>query len=303
MTGVRRRVAAALARWRLRRLFGRIAAHPGYTLVDSLAARADRWHDRIAFASPSGGPHAGRIAWGALFAASQRVTRWAGQQGLGRGARVGLMTPDPAATAILALGLMRAGIVPVLYDSPAAGPELAAAIDRTAPALLVVGADAAAGFEAAVSDLTHFCPVWRLGPDPGNYPSLDEALAALSDRPLTPRDLPRLSIDDPAIVLAGADGAILTASTFSHGALRAGIEGAALTASATGTAWQSDAGGRETGGSGTDRAGPAAPLRLLGSLAAMVSGATLAGDASPGVPALGPTVVRIAGEFAARRPT
>ncbi|WP_160321263.1 AMP-binding protein [Prosthecomicrobium hirschii] len=297
MTGLRERIAAALARWRLRRLFARIAAHPDRTLVDRFAILADRWHDRIAFASPSGAPPAGRITWGALFAASQRVTRWAGQQGLGRGTRVGLLASDPAATAILALGLMRAGVVPVLYDTAAAGPDLAAAIDQTAPGLLVVGADAAAGFEAAVSDLTHFCPVWRLGPDPGNYPGLDEALAALSDRPLTPRDLPRLSIDDPAILLAGIDAVILT-----HGALRAGIEGAALTAgAATGIAMVSDADGSAR--DQTERKGPASPLCLLGSLATLFSGATVAGAAQRNAMALGRAVVRIAGDFVDRQTT
>jgi acyl-CoA synthetase (AMP-forming)/AMP-acid ligase II len=292
VTGLRGRIAAVLARWRLRRLFGRIAAHPDRTLVDLFATRADRWHDRVAFASPSGAPPVGRITWGALFAASQRVTRWAGQQGLGRGARVGLLASDPAATAILALGLMRAGAVPVLYEANAAGPDLAAAIDRTAPGLLVVGADVAAGFEAAVSDLTHFCPVWRLGSDPGNYPGLDEALAALSDRPLTPRDLPRLSIDDTAIVLAGADAGPLT-----HGALRAGIEGAALTAgAATGIAMVSDADGSAR--DQTERKGPDSPLCLLGSLATLFSGATVAGDTRRDAMALGRAVARIAGDFA-----
>lgn len=215
-------MTALLARWRerlaerrLARRLARIATEPEVTILDRFAAWSDRHADRPAFR------HGGSVlTHAALFGLSHRVTRWAGQQGVRKPARVAILSRRAEEVVPLWLGIARAGGSAVVFEPDLTGADLARAMGHAEAHLLIVSGDLYDRFESAVPHLERFCPVWLNGPSAGHYLRLDETLPAYSDRPLTPRDTPRLSIGDEALVLAGRDGT----TSLDHGRLLAEFE-------------------------------------------------------------------------------
>lgn len=223
--GGRRVVTGPFSRWRLwlseRRLarrLARIATEPNVTILDRFAAWSDRHADHPAFRHDDM-----VLTHAALFGLSHRVTRWAAQQGVRKGVRVAILSRRAEAVIPLWLGIARAGGSVVVVDPDLTGADLAHALGRAEAHLLIVSGDQYDRFEAAVPHLERFCPVWLDGPSAGHYLRLDETLPAYSDRPLTPRDTPRLSIADEALVVATPDGA----SSIDHGRLLGDYETAA----------------------------------------------------------------------------
>lgn len=142
------------------------------------------------------------LSFAELRARMFAVTRWAQKQGLSPGDRVALIMSNRPDYVALWLGLSKAGIVTALINTNLTGRSLAHCLEIARPSLVVVEdrfvqAYVACGAHWSGPERTP--GVWLHGHCPGDCPRIDVALTDVDDT--APTELPKVSIDDPALLI------------------------------------------------------------------------------------------------------
>ena len=168
----------------------------GAVLADHVLAAAAAHPDRLAAVVPRRGGGWAVLTYAELAARSAAVARGLLASGVSPGERVGLLVPPDRDFVVLAVGLLRAGVVPVLVD-PGIGRRAMGDCLREADPAAFVGV----GRAVAAARALGWCPRARLRvtttkPLPGAL-----TLAALERAGTAERPLPAPRLDDPAAVL------------------------------------------------------------------------------------------------------
>lgn len=108
-------------------------APPARSLPDHLAAVARRAPDRPAAVVPGRGRAWRVLTYGDLEARSTAVARGLAARGLGPGDRVALLVPPTVDFFVLAYGLLRSGVLPVLVDPGIGLPAVKGCLRAAAP--------------------------------------------------------------------------------------------------------------------------------------------------------------------------
>jgi fatty-acyl-CoA synthase len=144
------------------------------------------------------------LSYRALAERSRRYLRWALAQGIAKGDVVALMMPNRPEYLAIWLGLTRAGATVALLNTGLSGTSLAYCIDIVAPRHLIVGAELVAAFGSTAGMLETAPKVWLhgdSGPQAGEHPRIDLAVAALDGAPLAAAEQIDLTIEDKALYI------------------------------------------------------------------------------------------------------
>ena len=197
------------------RLFMRlipILKRPKRTISDQIADLARRYGDREALIQDET-----VLTFGDLDARANAYARWAMAQGVVKGDVVALHMGNRPEFMVAWIGLARAGAVVALINTNQVGSSLAYSYRIVAPKLIVLGAEMAQAF-ATVRDQLDPCPeVWIEGGGDVKGRDFDAGLEAMSPAPLSRRERPELTIDDPCLYIytSGTTG-LPKAATISH---------------------------------------------------------------------------------------
>ncbi|TPQ37451.1 long-chain-acyl-CoA synthetase [Bradyrhizobium guangdongense] len=192
-------------------LTARIETLPGRLFADVVDDWAKRQPDRTALLTDDAA-----IDYDTLARRINRYARWACSVGLTKGDTVGLIMPNNADYLAAWLGISRVGGVVALLNTKLVGPSLAHCIDVAKPSHLIVAHDLADALAGAAQHLKSSPKIWTHG-DARAERSLDVALAALSDDPLTPEEHGDVAINDRALLIytSGTTG-LPKAASISH---------------------------------------------------------------------------------------
>ena len=145
-----------------------------------------------------------------------RWARWARSVGVAKGDCVGLIMPNGVDYIAAWLGISRAGGVVALINTRLVGQSLAHCIDVAKPSHMIVARELVEMLASATPHLKSAAKVWTHG-DARSDMSIDVALAALDDHPLTPEERGDVTIDDRALLIytSGTTG-LPKAASISH---------------------------------------------------------------------------------------
>jgi fatty-acyl-CoA synthase len=144
------------------------------------------------------------LSYRALAERSRRYLRWALQQGIARGDVVALLMPNRPEYLAIWLGLTRAGATVALLNTNLTGTSLAYCIDIVAARHVIVAAELLGALESTASFLKAAPKVWLHGdpgPQAGDRPRIDLAVAALDGGPLAAAEKIDLTIEDKALFI------------------------------------------------------------------------------------------------------
>ncbi len=209
-------------------LTARIETLPGRLFADVVEDWAQRQPDRTALVAEDAS-----LTYEALARRINRYARWARAVGLAKGDTVGLIMPNGVDYVAAWLGIGRVGGVVALINTKLVGQSLAHCIDVARPAHLIVAHELTEMLASAEPHLASTPKVWIHGETRGEH-SIDVALSALDDRPLTADEHGDIIIDDRALLIytSGTTG-LPKAASISHrrilnwGFWFAGLTGAA----------------------------------------------------------------------------
>ncbi|HEX7446704.1 MAG TPA: long-chain-acyl-CoA synthetase [Pirellulales bacterium] len=128
---------------------------------------------------------------------SRRYARWALAQGVAKGDVVGLLMPSRPEYLAIWLGITRVGGVVALLNTNLAGQSLARSIEAVSPKHVIVAAELAERFGAAVPHLAAPPQVWLHGEGRG----IDEQIENLASAPLDDAESREITIDDRALLI------------------------------------------------------------------------------------------------------
>jgi fatty-acyl-CoA synthase len=192
-------------------LTARIETLPGRLFADVVEDWARRQPDRIALVADDASAD-----YETLAKRVNRYARWARSAGLAKGHTVGLIMPNGIDYVAAWLGISRVGAVVALINTRLVGPSLAHCIDVARPSHLVVAHELAGMLESAAPHLKSAPQVWTHG-DACSVRSIDVALAALDDGPLSQEEHGEVTINDRALLIytSGTTG-LPKAASISH---------------------------------------------------------------------------------------
>ena len=192
-------------------LTARIETLPGRLFADVVEDWAGRQPDRIALLADGA-----RLDYASLAKRVNRYTRWARSAGLAKGDTVALIVPNGIDYVAAWLGISRVGAVVALINTRLVGPSLAHCIDVARPSHLIIAHELAGTLESAAPHLKSVPEVWTHG-DARGVRSIDVALAALDDGPLSQQEHGELTINDRALLIytSGTTG-LPKAASISH---------------------------------------------------------------------------------------
>lgn len=192
-------------------LTARIETLPGRLFADVADDWARRQPDRAALLTDDV-----TIDYDTLARRINRYARWARSVGLAKGDTVGLIMPNGADYLAAWLGISRTGCVVALLNTKLVGPSLAHCIDVAKPAHIIVAHDLTDALAGASPHLKSPSKIWTHG-DARAERSIDVALAALSDDPLTAEEHGDVTINDRALLIytSGTTG-LPKAASISH---------------------------------------------------------------------------------------
>lgn len=192
-------------------LTARIETLPGRLFADVVDDWARRQPDRAALLTDEA-----TIDYDTLARRINRYARWARSVGLAKGDTVGLIMPNGADYLAAWLGVSRVGGVVALINTRLVGPSLAHCIDVAKPSHLIVSHDQMEALAGALPLLTSSPKVWTHG-DARAERSIDVALAAVGDDPLTAEEHGDITINDRALLIytSGTTG-LPKAASISH---------------------------------------------------------------------------------------
>jgi fatty-acyl-CoA synthase len=173
-----------------------IEREPRVTLPVIVDRLAERFHAATAILSPEAS-----LSYAELGARSNRYSRWALAEGLGKGDVVALLAPNCAEYLPMWLGLTRIGATVALLNNQLTGESLAHSIRIAAPKQVLVAAALGAAFEGVRSRLAPDLVAWVHGRSPADLRPLIPAIEAQSGDPLGLSEYTPPSLDELALYI------------------------------------------------------------------------------------------------------
>jgi fatty-acyl-CoA synthase len=192
-------------------LTARIETLPGRLFADVVEDWARRQPDRAALVTDDK-----TISYDQLARHIKRYARWARSVGLAKGDTVGMIMPNGVDYVAAWLGISRIGGVAALINTKLVGQSLAHCIDVAKPSHLIVAHDLTDALADAAPHLNSAAKIWTQG-DARSERSIDVALAALDDGPLSQDEHGDVTINDRALLVytSGTTG-LPKAASISH---------------------------------------------------------------------------------------
>ena len=209
----RGRTSAAHAWARALELTAPIAGHPRRTLASVIEERAGTFGDAPALISERE-----CLSYRELAQRANQYSRWALAQGIGKGDCVGLLMPNRPEFLAIWLGIAHAGGVAALLNTNLTGASLAHCINLAAPRHLIVDRDLMGPAVAVFPQLAATPAVWVHGASDSGCPRMDQEIERHGGEPLSGRERPDVTIEDPALYIytSGTTG-LPKAARVSHG--------------------------------------------------------------------------------------
>lgn len=191
-------------------LTARIETLPGRLFADVVEDWARRQPDRAALVTDDE-----TISYDQLAKRINRYARWARSVGLAKGDTVGIIMPNGVDYVAAWLGISRIAVV-ALINTRLIGQSLAHCIDVAKPSHLIVAHDLTEALADARPHLNSAAKIWTHG-DARSERSIDVALAALDDGPLSQDEHGDVTINDRALLIytSGTTG-LPKAASISH---------------------------------------------------------------------------------------
>src|ERR1700744_1645098 len=161
------------------------------------------------------------LSYAELAQRINRYARWALQAGIKRGDTVCLFLPSCPDYIAAWLGISRVGGVVALINTKLIGTSLAHCINVAEADHVILAAELAGTFEAALPYLGRDPKIWLHGGDRADadeaFEALDDIVAAMAADPLTPEERRDVSIGDRALLIytSGTTG-LPKAASISH---------------------------------------------------------------------------------------
>ncbi|WP_027522218.1 long-chain-acyl-CoA synthetase [Bradyrhizobium sp. Ec3.3] len=192
-------------------LTARIETLPGRLFADVVEDWARRQPDHAALVTDDE-----TISYDQLAKRINRYVRWARSVGLAKGDTVGMIMPNGVDYVAAWLGISRIGAVVALINTRLIGQSLAHCIDVAKPSHLIVAHDLTEALADARPHLNSAAKIWTHG-DARSERSIDVALAALGDGPLSQDEHGDVTINDRALLIytSGTTG-LPKAASISH---------------------------------------------------------------------------------------
>ncbi len=164
--------------------------------------------------------HHESMTYRALAERSNQCTRWALEQGLGKGDVVCLFMPNCPEYMAIWLGVTRTGCVVALLNTHLAGPSLAHSINIVAPKHVIVAAELAGQLTSALPHSIQTPKVWVHGNNRFEWKRFDLAVEGCPTEKLFPGERRPVTIDDCALYIytSGTTG-LPKAANVSHARL------------------------------------------------------------------------------------
>ncbi|QPF91172.1 long-chain-acyl-CoA synthetase [Bradyrhizobium commune] len=192
-------------------LTARIETLPGRLFADVIDDWARRQPDRLALVTDDAS-----LDYDGLSKRINRYARWARSVGVGKGDTVGLIMPNGIDYVAAWLGISRVGGVVALINTKLVGQSLAHCLDVAKPSQIIVAHNLAEMLDSASPHRKTETKVWIHG-DARSERSIDVALAALDDGPLSSGEHGVVTVDDRALLIytSGTTG-LPKAASISH---------------------------------------------------------------------------------------
>ena len=156
----------------------------------------------------------------ALAERSNQYSRWALEQGLGKGDAVCLIMPNRPEYMAIWLGITRVGGVVALINTSLAGPSLAHCVNIVAPEHLIVAVDLVDQLTAAMPELECAAKIWVHGAGCDEFPRIDRNIERNAGEKLRGAERRPVTIEDRALYIytSGTTG-LPKAANVSHARL------------------------------------------------------------------------------------
>ncbi|HEX4032096.1 MAG TPA: long-chain-acyl-CoA synthetase [Terracidiphilus sp.] len=141
------------------------------------------------------------FTFGELAGRTNQYTRWALEQGIGKGDVVGLLMTNRPEYFALWVGITAAGGVVALLNTHLAGQSLAHCVNVAQPKHLIVSREFVAAAETIQPLLSGDPAIWIYGADHTSFRPIDSLLRELPSHSLSDAERPALSIDDLALYI------------------------------------------------------------------------------------------------------
>ncbi len=171
-----------------------IDRQPSRLLADVVQTYAHKEPDRAALVSDRE-----TLSYRALARRINQYTRWALENGIGKGDTVALLMPNRPEYLAIWLGITKAGGVVALPNTQLTGAALAHCISVANATHLIVASELTAAALAAVDQLGQMPKTWNHGAGDGSR--IDVALENLSGEPLGSSETPSVTINDRALLI------------------------------------------------------------------------------------------------------
>jgi len=160
------------------------------------------------------------LSYRALAERSNQYTRWALQQGLGKGDTVCLILANRPEYLAIWLGIARTGCVVALLNTNLTGASLTHSVHVAAPKHVIAGAEFIARLTAVLPDLPDAATIWVHGPGSGEFGRMDEEIERHAGEKLRADERRPVTIEDRALLIytSGTTG-LPKAANVSHARL------------------------------------------------------------------------------------
>ncbi len=178
------------------RMTTHIARNPARIFPKVIEELAEKHGDKPALLSP-----VENFSYRVLNDRSNRYSRWALGEKLGKAETVCLLMPNRPEFLAIWLGITRVGGVTALLNTNLIGPSLAHCINIVAPKHVIVAAELSSLFESVRPHLKGAPKIWVHGDAGSAEPRIDLAVEPLSGAALVPAERPELTIEDHALYI------------------------------------------------------------------------------------------------------
>ena len=173
-----------------------IAKNPARIFPNVIEELAERFGDAPALLS-----HRENFSYRQLFARTNRYSRWALREHIGKGDTVCLLMPNRPEFLAIWLGITRTGGVVSLLNTNLIGPSLAHCIDVVSPKHIIVAAELMGLLESTLPLLKTAPTIWVHGEAGSGRRRIDLDVETLSDTPLAAAERRPIGIEDRALYI------------------------------------------------------------------------------------------------------